>query len=131
MEVKNIKKYKGKTISQLHKLATKYFNAYIRDRDKHKGCISCDSDTFTDAGHFYSAGHFPSLRYNEMNVFGQCKRCNYFLHGNLDEYRQRITKRITPEQLESLDYEVKRYKQTGYKWDRWYLIEVIETYKNK
>jgi len=129
MDSKTIKKYKKKTISQLHKLATKHFNKFIRERDKNKGCVSCDSYTFSDAGHYYSAGHYPPLRYNENNVHGQCKQCNYFLHGNLIEYKNRITKRITINQLIELDFEVIRYKQTGYKWDRYYLIEIIEKYK--
>lgn len=131
MDAKQIKKYKGKSISYLQKKATLYFNRFIRLRDQDKKCISCDSNTFSDAGHFYSSGHYPPLRYNENNVHGQCKRCNYFLHGNLDNYRLLITERISIDELKELDFIVSRYKQTGYKWDRWYLIEVIETYKEK
>lgn len=131
MNAKQIKKYKGKKIAYLHKQATLYFNKYIRLRDQDKGCVSCDSYSFSDAGHFYSAGHYPPLRYNENNVHGQCKQCNYFLHGNLDEYRKRIPERIYDSGLAKLDFIVKRYRQTGHKWDRWTLIEVIETYKEK
>ena len=131
MNAKQIKKYKGKSISYLKKKATPIFNAYIRKRDEGKGCISCDSLTFTNAGHFYPAGSFPSLKYNENNVHGQCVPCNYSLQGNEVEYRKRITQRISQDELDAIDFEVSRYKQTGYKWDRWFLIEVIETYKEK
>lgn len=131
MNAKQIQKYKGKSIAYLHKKATLYFNKYIRLRDYCKGCVSCNSYTINHASHFYSSGHYPSLRYNEKNVHGSCLRCNYFLAGNLIEYRKRITQRISEDELKSLDFEVSRYKQTGYKWDRFYLIEVIDTYKEK
>ncbi len=131
MNAKQIKKYKGKSIAYLHGKATLYFNKYIRLRDHSKGCVSCDSPTFSDAGHFYPAGHYPPLKYNENNVHGQCKQCNYFYHGNLIEYRKLITNRITKTQLLELDYKVALYKRNGYKWDRFFLIEIIETYKAK
>lgn len=131
MNAKQIKKYKKYTLSQLQKKATDIFNRYIRLRDEGKGCVSCDSYTFSDAGHFYSGGHYPSLKYNENNVHGQCRKCNWHEHANLIEYRKRITQRITENELKELDFEVSKYKQTGYKWDRFYLIEVIETYKEK
>ena len=131
MNAKQIKKYKGRSIAYLHGKATLYFNKCIRLRDHGKGCVSCDSPTFSDAGHFYPAGHYPPLRYNENNVHGQCKQCNYFKHGNLNEYRTRITSRITINGLNDLDFIVRRYRQTGHKWDRFFLIEIIETYKEK
>ena len=131
INVKVLKKYKGKSLAYLHKRATDHFNKWIRLRDHGKGCASCNSPTFTDAGHFYPSGHYPNLRYNENNVHGQCKACNYFKHGNLIEYRKRITNRITKTELIELDYKVALYKRNGYKWDRFFLIEVIETYKAK
>ena len=131
METRTIKKYKGKSIAWLHRMATLQFNKYIRLRDAGKSCVSCDSPTFSDAGHYYSAGHYPPLRYNENNVHGQCKQCNYFKHGNLIEYRKRITERIPQKELDRLDFAVKVYKRTGYKWDRFYLIEVIQKYQDK
>lgn len=131
MNIKQIQKYKKYTLPELKKKATDCFNKFIRLRDQHKGCVSCDSRTFSDAGHFMSGGHYPSLRYNENNVHGQCKQCNYFLHGNLNEYRKRITQRISEDELKMLDFEVLRYKQTGYRWDRFFLIETIIKYKEK
>lgn len=83
----------------------KTFNEFIRIRDKEKGCISCGTSLINrkfDAGHFY-ASTYEGLRYNELNVHGQCVPCNRNLHGNIHEYRKRITNRITPEQLKWLD----------------------------
>jgi len=72
------------------------FNKFIRLRDKEKGCISCDKplNTKFDAGHFYSTGSYPELRFNEDNVFGQCVFCNQHKHGNLIEYGLNLPKRI-------------------------------------
>lgn len=131
MNVKTIQKYRCKSIAQLQKKATLYFNQFIRMRDKGKGCVSCDSRDTDHASHFYSAGKYPPLKYDEKNVHASCVQCNYFLHGNLIEYRKRIIQRISKEDLSVLDYKVKVYNKYGHKWNRWQLIDIIETYKNK
>ncbi len=55
-----------------------------------------------DAGHFYPST-YEGLRFNELNVHGQCVPCNREKHGNLHEYRKRILMRISQEDLEWLD----------------------------
>lgn len=84
----------------------KVFNKYIRERDKNKGCISCSEplwqkDKF-DAGHFYSAGLYPNLRFHEDNVHGQCVHCNQHKHGNIVEYTVRLPYRIGDERFNNL-----------------------------
>ena len=70
----------------------KVFNTYIRMRDKDKNCISCDKKLVGkfDAGHFFSVGAYPNLRFNENNVHGQCVHCNRDKHGNVKEYDLRL-----------------------------------------
>jgi len=57
------------------------FNRYIRLRDAGKPCISCkeplpnDISRF-DAGHFRTRASCPELRFDERNVYGQCRPCN-------------------------------------------------------
>ena len=77
------------------------FNKYIRLRDQAKGCISCNKplNTKFDAGHFYSTGSYPELRFHEDNVHGQCVHCNQHKHGNLLEYNIKIVDRIGNESL--------------------------------
>jgi hypothetical protein len=66
------------------KLAQAAFNAFIRERDKYRQCISCDSagpgDTraggFWDCGHYRTIGAAPELRFHELNAHKQCKTCN-------------------------------------------------------
>jgi hypothetical protein len=51
-------KEKLQTVQELTKLAQTYFNSFIRNRDRTKGCISCGSQLGQkfDAGHYYSMG---------------------------------------------------------------------------
>ena len=105
------------------------FHAFIRKRDQGKPCISCGAYTTLQAGHFYSAGNYPALRFDEDNVHGQCKRCNYFLSGNLTEYEKNLRERIGNERVEALHLKAAQYKRQGFKWNRFYLLEVIDKYK--
>jgi len=128
MDAKVIQKYSKYSVAELKLKAQTEFNKFIRQRDSHLVCISCQRSGIEQAGHFYSAGHYNRLRFNEDNVHGQCKRCNYFLSGNLNEYRKNLEKRIGPERLESLDNEAK--VKGLYKFDRFTLIEIILKYKS-
>ncbi len=124
-------KYKSKTLSQLKATAVRHVHKFIRERDKDKPCISCGKYTTLQAGHFHSAGNHPITRFNEDNIHGQCKKCNYFLSGNLIPYHIELINRIGEERVIALQDKISQSKQTGYKWDRFYLIETIETYKEK
>lgn len=121
---------KVKKILSLNKVRDKAqseFNKWIRSRDQFKGCISCKSGKVEQASHFYSAGQFTSLRFNEDNVHGSCLRCNYFLSGNLLPYRQALLKRIGQQRLNLLESSATR--QRVYKWSRLDLEFIYEHYK--
>jgi hypothetical protein len=126
----SIQKNQKKSLPQLKSIAVRHFHTFIRDRDKDKPCVSCGKYTTLQAGHFYSAGHYPGLKFDPLNVHGQCVRCNLYLSGNLINYRLRLTNRITQKQLETLDLKASIYKREGYKWDRFFLIETIDKYKD-
>ncbi len=111
------------TIPKMIAKAQKVFNAWIRERDRDKGCISCGA-MVTEAGHYRSAGHYTSLRFNEVNTNGQCTRCNCFMHGNLINYRSGLVKRIGEEKVLMLE-NVPAYK----KWSRFELEAIINEYK--
>ena len=93
-----------KSISQWRRELQQVFNKYIRERDKGKGCISCGAklNGKYDAGHYYSVGSYPNLRFHELNCFGQCVHCNQHKHGNLLEYQIGILKRIGKHGLDEL-----------------------------
>lgn len=113
------------------KLLETVFNTYIRERDKDKPCISCDKPagqyTLT-AGHFWPAGNYSFLRFHEDNVNGQCWwNCNKNKHGNVGEYRIRLTKKIGEARVKYLDDN----REKDYKLSIPEIKELIREYKFK
>lgn len=106
----------------------KVFNQFIRLRDQDKGCVSCKSHKVDHASHYYSAGKYTALRFNESNVHGACISCNYFKHGNLIPYRVNLEKRLGKKTLELLDGVANRSTK------KWSIIElqlIEKEYKQK
>jgi len=123
-------KYAKYSQKELKKKAVLIFNTWIRKRDDGLGCISCGSLNQIQAGHFYSAGKHDSMRFEEDNVNSQCKHCNYFMSGNLLNYRKNLINKIGLERVERLDMLAEMNKRTrNHKWDRFTLIHIIEKYK--
>lgn len=123
--------YNKKTLSQLKAIAVTHFHKFIRNRDKDKPCISCGKYTTLQAGHYYSAGKHPVIRFNEDNVHGQCCHCNFYKSGDLINYTYSLIDRIGTERFEKLKFQVDLSKQVKFKWDKYFLIEIIEKYKKK
>ena len=69
--------------------ADKYFQKFIRLRDKGKPCITCGEYRTLECGHFISR-RFDSTRYDEKNAHGQCAKCNRFEYGNQFEHGTQI-----------------------------------------
>ena len=95
-------------------------NEYVRVRDAHLPCISCDSmpndnDLMTgsrwDAGHYRSVGACPELRFEPLNIHRQCVKCNRNLSGNAVEYRIRLVLRIGVDKVAWLEgpHEARKY----------------------
>lgn len=120
-------KPKTLTLPRLLKKAQDTFNAFIRLRDCGKGCISCYKPV-EHAGHYYSEGHHPALRFNEVNVNGQCCRCNKHLHGNLINYRIGLVKRYGEQKVQLLEFSAKKPHKC---WSRVELIAIVEHYQNE
>ncbi len=101
---KKVIKEKLMTKSDYLNIAQKVFNTYIRLRDKGKPCISCGQIDRgkRDAGHFFSVGAYPNLRFNENNVHAQCVHCNRDKHGNVKEYDLRLQKILSKEDYQNL-----------------------------
>jgi len=114
IERKDIKVRKEKLKSRADHLreAQAAVNEYVRLRDAHLPCISCDStpndnDLMTgsrwDAGHYRSVGACPELRFEPLNIHRQCVKCNRNLSGNAVEYRIRLVLRIGAEKVAWLE----------------------------
>lgn len=106
-------KEKLKTRSDWQKEAQSAVNAYVRERDRNKPCISCGRfhQGQWHAGHFLSRGAHPELALEPLNIHKQCAPCNTHLSGNQIRYRQGLIERIGLEAVEWLEgpHEPKRY----------------------
>lgn len=95
---------KAKSRGQWLKETQTAFNAYIRKRDEGLPCISCGSFTGKkNAGHYRSVGSAPELRFEELQVWLQCEKCNSYLSGNLINYRIELIKRIGKDAVDWLE----------------------------
>lgn len=106
------------------KKAQKIFNAWIRNRDKEKGCISCGGGV-QNAGHYYHGHLYSAVRFNEVNVQGQCVFCNLGKAGNPEGFRKGLIKRYGEEKVLLLDSAARGKK----KWTKTELELIIKTYK--
>jgi hypothetical protein len=87
-------KTKAKWLSDLQVIV----NLYVRLRDKHESCASCDKGPEWggqwQAGHYYSRGHSAALRFNLNNIHKQCSVCNNHLSGNIGQYTPKLINKI-------------------------------------
>lgn len=118
-------KKKSASLPKLLAKAQKVFNAWIRERDKDKGCISCNGKV-EQAGHYFSQGHYSGLRFDELNTNGQCVKCNLYLSGNLIHYRQGLVQRYGSAMVENLESLSELRK--GAKYDRVEIERIITKY---
>lgn len=115
---------KAISIRNLTKKAQATFNKWVRERDKEKGCISCGGGV-QNAGHFYHGHLYGALRFNEVNVQGQCVYCNLGKAGNAEGFRQGLLKRYSEDKINLLD-SAARHKKT---FSRTELLLIIKAYK--
>lgn len=135
---KEKKQHETKTIAELLKLAQVQFNKYIRTRDTLPGgyfrCPTCSKTKKIEGGNFhachvFSAGHYPALRFNEHNVFGGCSACNYYKHGESNEFVLWLQSYLPDEDYKAL-IEIKNFqKHKQWKWDRSEILAIIDKYK--
>ena len=83
---------KPKSRKTLVHILDRVFALYIRERDSdwrgHFICITCHRTLpkeQLDCGHYVSRAYY-SLRWEEKNAHGQCRSCNRFKQGAMDEY---------------------------------------------
>ncbi len=96
------------------------FNAFIRERDRDLGCVSCDKPANWNgqwhASHWKSVGARPDLRFNPDNCQKACSQCNLWLSGNPIPFKDELVRRIGVERVEALEgpQETKRYRREDY-----------------
>ena len=139
MDVTRVKKYANKKYSYLHKRAKFYFHKYIRLRDTDENgygnCIATGKPLIfgtkeAQAGHYFAAGKYKSLEFNEDNVHLQSLQDNYYGH-DFASYQVNLIKKIGRERFDNLCLLANISKRQVFKEDRFLIIEIIETYKAK
>lgn len=82
------------------------FNRWIR-MTKMGPCITCGvADTPVNpiqAGHFHSVGSRPWLRFEILNVWPQCTRCNMHKSGDTAQFRKILEANLSEKEMEMLD----------------------------
>ena len=110
-----------KTLGDYKKDLQVEVNKLVRLIDEGCSCISCNSFTGkVNAGHYYSVGSRPNLRFNLINIYLQCEHCNSYMSGNLIEYRENLVNlvgeahvdylsdlKVIYKDLKLMEYEVK------------------------
>ena len=97
---------KKKTLKYWKTKIDKVFHEYIRRRDADNNtgycnCISCQKRihfTESDAGHLISRGKLIT-RWDERNVYSQCRKCNRFEYGRQYEYSLQLGEQLSEELL--------------------------------
>jgi hypothetical protein len=119
------------------------FNEFVRWRDcveylkKHAElnilgckCISCQRFVpfkYLDAGHYFTVGSAPSLRFNEKNVNAQCTACNvYKADQSKPFYGINLERKYGKGTIGELESEINRNLPSSYE-----LWEKEQEYKRK
>lgn len=93
-----VRKERLKSRADYAKEAQAAINRYVRLRDAHLGCVSCDKPASWHGqwhcSHFRSVGAAPHLRFNLWNMNKSCSQCNAHLSGNIMVYRPRLVEKI-------------------------------------
>lgn len=122
-------KKKHRSIHQLKKELQKLVNRWCRLRDKDEPCISCRKPLpfeNSEAGHYVPTTS-STFRFDPRNINKQCFSCNHFKSGNLTLYRIHLVEKIGEDAVKELESSIGKI----HKWDRTWLEEQIEYYKNK
>jgi len=102
-----VRKEALKTRADHAKEAQAVINRYVRLRDAHLGCISCDKPATWGGqwhcSHFRSVGAAAHLRFNLWNMNKSCSQCNAHLSGNIMVYRPRLVEKIGAEKVAWLE----------------------------
>lgn len=108
------------------KILQQLVNRYVRQRDGNF-CISCNKEVQgkIDAGHMFSVGNYPSVRFDLRNINSQCIRCNQYNGGSLLEYRKYLIEKIGLIEFEDLEFKAHQNRQ----FDISEIKEMIEEYK--
>ena len=104
----------------------KVVHSYVNKRDKFKPCISCGCqwDKTFEAGHLFSANNYRSIKFNLLNINGQCYFCNHNKNGNEAAYLTNLPERVGKEATEELKQLAALDRQSNKHWTKEELKEI-------
>lgn len=115
-------------LNKLKARAREKFNAFIRERDKDKGCITCGGRV-EHACHFYPANIYSWLEFDEINTNGGCRECNFYKHPvAFEDHAEAIRVRHGIQECHDL-YQRSIQERTHEKRDRQFYLDIIKKYK--
>lgn len=107
---------------------TNIVNPYIRERDLASWGLSIsDRGQIAHAGHYYSIGAKPGMRFNPQNIHGQSVSGNMHKSGDIHNYRAGLIARYGENYVREL--ELQAVMSEGFRsLDRLNVIIIAETY---
>lgn len=98
-------KEKIKTLSDYQNDLQKEINKIVRLLDRKHECISSGNSAGStgQAGHLFSRGAFPSLRFNLHNIWLQSVHDNLYLSGNFNGFRTRLIEKFGASYFEYIE----------------------------
>ena len=125
-----------KSVSTLKAKLDRVFSEYIRLRDTagHTKdgffkCVSCGQIkpySQADCGHYIGRQHMAT-RFNELNCWAQCRKCNRFEEGRKADYRRNLVDRIGEDKVLLLEASQRNTaKISDFEYE-----EMIKYYKEK
>jgi len=126
---KHVKWYDKDTSEMITYIQENIVNPYIRKRDieNHGRCIASDG-VIEHAGHCFSVGSSPGLRFNIMNLHGQQHASNVHKHGDFENYRIGLIKRFGEKHFNEL-CRLKMRAEKQRNLDRQEVIRIGKTYE--
>lgn len=109
------------------------FQDWIKQRDKDKGCYTCEAEkdkkVVWHAGHGFKKETFSGMIFSEETTKKQCDYCNVGLDGNREAFEEKL-KQEYGEAVYNLMWEV-ALRTKNYKHSRLELIDIYNKYKSK
>jgi hypothetical protein len=103
---------KLKTKSDFEKDLEREVNHIVRLIDKGHECISTGRSKYiVNAGHYFSVGSNPSIRYNLLNIFSQSVDDNMYRGGNPRQYKIGLEETFGFEVAEEIEGLKLKYKE--------------------
>ena len=115
-------------VAKLDRALSRYVRMSHADDGGTNECVTCGKLQYwkdSDCGHYIKRQHM-STRFDERNVAPQCKKCNRFAGGAMDEFAAYIMRAHGIEALESL----MAAKHSARKWTHAELLDLVDKFES-